>query len=277
MRTYTRTMIVLVVLAVVLAAAGTVVAGGEFVTAATGAAATLVVLAVGVPTGKWLWEHAGTLGKRLIGLAVVILVLAAVVAGWLSGGGEKLATTMLATPTPTPTATATPTTQPLPLAGEIAAQASAQEAALLWIEIAYGEDETWRDVLKASGGERLVLDMDISPNELRGITKTLGITQTVAVVRNPASMTRYIQNSHNYAVRPLVDGEEKVYLGGVTLSNLVKVEMFSIPPIKIVDGDTKVIDEARIAYVIVHRVISPPDLEIARDTWIVAGMILVSQ
>jgi hypothetical protein len=168
-------MIVLVVLAVVLAAAGTVVAGGEFVTSATGAAATLVILAVGVPTGKWLWEHAGTLGKRLIGLAVVILVLAAVVAGWLSGGGEKLATTMLATPTPTPAATA------VPLEGEITASASAKEVADLWIDLNYGKDGRRE---KLPGSEELVAqEGPIDPGEVWVITATLGITPTQIVTK----------------------------------------------------------------------------------------------
>jgi hypothetical protein len=265
MGTYTKTMIALIVLAVVLAAAGTVVAGGEFVAAAAGAAATLVVLAVGVPTGKWLWKHAGRLGKRLIAAAVVILALTAVVAGWLAGGGEKLATTLLAMPTPTPTPQQTPMEQ------GIRASASARDVADLWIGLNYDKDQSLRRELP--GSEKLVAqEGSLDPGELWAITATLGITPT-QVVTKPMATLQYISSQH-YTVIP--HGETR-HIRGIIMSPEIRVEVYELPPVEITNGDVKEITQVRHAYVIVHLVPPPPVGEIGRNNWLVAGMMLLTQ
>jgi hypothetical protein len=263
-------LVVLPLAGAVFAVFGVLAGGGSFVEATTAGMSSLLLLGVGVVAVKLLWQGK-VRGKAGVLVALIVLVVA-IVAGLLKGGGEKIATTVMATPTPT----LLPTVPSTPLAGEIEAQASSQAAASLWIDIIYGEDRTWRGVLKASGGERLVVDSDISANELKVVNTTLGITQSVAVVTNPAVALRYVQDSQHYVVRSL-DGETNTYLGEVFISPLVQVETYRIPPIEITNGDVKKISEERVAHVIVHRVPAPAEIEVARDTWVVAGMILISQ
>jgi hypothetical protein len=261
MNRYTRWMSLLIVLAAILAAGGVLVAGGDYVEAAGGAASTLLLLGVGVPTAKWLWKDPEKLGKKLIGLAAVILALTAAVSGWLSGGSEKLATVM-ATPTPTPTPQQTPMEQ------RIKASASAREVADLWIGLNYSKDRSLREVLP--GSEMLVAqDGSIDPGELWVITATLGITPT-GVVTEPMATLRYI-GSQSYSVQ--FDGETR-HVMSIVISPEIRVELYELPPMEITNGDVKEITQVRHAYVIVHLIPPPPVGEIGRNNWLVAGMLL---
>jgi len=211
---------------------------------------------------KWLWTSSGRLGRGQIAVAAALLVLIAGIAGCLAGGGEWFATTVMATPTPTPTLV------PTSLAQEIKASASATEVADLWILLNYGKERALRE--KLPGSEMLVAqDGSIDPGELWVITATLGITPT-QIVMEPMATLQYI-GSQNYTVNP--HGGTR-HVRSIIISPEIRVEVYELPPMEITNGDVKEIMEVRYAYVIVHLVPPPPVGEVARNNWLVAGMLL---
>lgn len=263
MRIIDTLLIVLPFAAAFLTATGVLVAGGSFVEASTNALSTFLILGIGVGIVKWLWKNSDKrLGRKQVTVAVLFLLVIAAAVGCLTGGGEWVATTMMATLSPTPTMTV------IPLEEEIKASASATEVADLWIELNYGKGNRRG---KLPGSEGLVAqEGSIDSGELWVITATLDITPT-QIVRDPMATLQYISSQH-YTVIP--DGETR-HVRSIIISSEIRVEVYELPPMEIMNGDRKEITQIREAYVIVHLIPPPSVGEIGRDNWLVAGMMLV--
>jgi hypothetical protein len=154
-----------------------------------------------------------------------------------------------------------------------------ESAAQQYIDIVYDTDrETRKAFLETEGAEKMVTAAEpFDPELMQGVVAFLGLPTPSHVVGWPREALEHLADAEDYTVRCLEPGQRAAtYLHTTPVSNDLVVVSFRLEPMEISNGFEKTISSRRLASVVVTRHSAQGWGETARDTWLVAAVVIVT-